>query len=363
MSAAGDNWLRHFDPTLPLARARALPACWYTDPAVYADERTHLFSREWLVAGRSELVSAPGSFLTFEAAGRPIVVVRDQAGVLRAFDNVCRHRAAIVMTDPCGAATRLRCRYHGWTYDLAGRLRGTPELDGTQDFDRDQHGLNELRSEVWGPWVAVHAGAPSRSFAESLHPLPDRASNALFGLQFFRRTEYTLRCNWKVYVDNYLDGGYHVNTVHPELADMLDYSQYRIETFDKTSVQSSPLTTGAGSVRSGRAQYWYVFPNFMINIYDGVMDTNTVLPVDASTCRVIFDYYFANEGPAADPEYRESSIRVADQVQLEDISICESVQRGLTSGAYRPGPYSVRREAAAFQFHCLLAQKMAGFSN
>src|SRR5262245_13320181 len=115
-----------FDPRRPLERAQTIPASWYRHPAIYELERQAVFGNTWQVAGRAALVEQPGSFFTTVVAGEPILVVRDEAGVLRGFFNVCRHRAAPVATAECGTATRLRCRYHGWTYDLAGRLRGTP---------------------------------------------------------------------------------------------------------------------------------------------------------------------------------------------------------------------------------------------
>src|SRR5262249_13570119 len=161
---------------------------------------------------------------------------RDEAGVLRAFSNVCRHRAALVATEPCGKASRLRCRYHGWTYDLVGRLRGAPEFDGVADFRREDHGLRPLAADVWGPWVWVHAGNLP-PLADFLAPLPERIGPALGGLRWAARREYDLACNWKVYVDNYLDGGYHVHTIHPDLAGLLDYAHYRTEVYEWTSVQ------------------------------------------------------------------------------------------------------------------------------
>src|SRR5262249_35043195 len=141
-------------------------------------------------------------------------------------------------------------------------------------------------------------------------------------------------------------------TVHPGLAGMLDYSQYRTETFAHSSVQTSPLTTASGSVRTGVAQYWYVFPNIMLNLYDGVMDTNIVLPLGPDRCRVVFEFYFAR----ADAEFRTQSIATANQIQQEDLGICEEVQRGLASGAFDTGRFSVKREAAGYHFHRMLAR-------
>lgn len=351
--------LAAFDPGLPLERARTIPASWYTSPEIAALERQRVFGMSWVVVGRADQVSTPGAFLTADIAGWPILVVRDLDETLRAFFNVCRHRAAPLLTDPCGQAAKIRCRYHGWTYDLAGRLRGTPEFAGVADFRREDNGLHELAVQTWGPLIAVHLGQPDAAFAKFIAPLPEIAEASIRDHQFVERREYILNCNWKLFVDNYLDGGYHVNTVHPELAGMLDYSQYRTETFEWTSLQSSPLTTAAGSIRTGRAQYWHVFPNLMLNLYDGVMDTNLVLPLGLDRCRVIFDFYFALAGPASEPDYRAQSIAVADRVQREDASICEDVQRGLMSGVFDAGRFSVKREIAGYHFHCLLARRIS----
>jgi choline monooxygenase len=357
--------LAAFDPDLPLERARTIPASWYFDPEVAELERRAVFGEAWHVAGRRELVDRPGAFLTAALAGEPVVAVRAADGVLRAFHNVCRHRAAMVVTEECGTATKLRCRYHGWTYDLEGRLRGTPEFDGVADFRREDQGLPGLAVDTWGPLVWVHAGASPPPLADYLDPLPARAAAAgLDRLRFAGRRAYDVACNWKVYVDNYLDGGYHINTVHPGLAGVIDYTHYRTEVFGHASVQRSPLKPAGpgdavGAVRAGaEAQYWWVYPNFMLNLYDGLADTNLVVPLGPERCRVVFDFYFADtEGPAAERFIRES-IAVADQVQQEDVGICEEVQRGLRSRSYDTGRFSVRREAAGYHFHQLLGRRL-----
>lgn len=360
------NLLDAFDPDLPLDRARTIPGSWYADPEVYALERRAVFGDSWLAAALVQDVAEPGSFATAEIAGEPILVVRDGEGALRAFYNVCRHRAAPLLTQPSGKATRLRCRYHGWTYDLAGRLRGTPEFDGVADFCREDQGLVGLAVATWGPYVWVHAGQPP-PLEKFLSPLPERtAGRGVESLRWVRRQVYDLACNWKVYVDNYLDGGYHVNTVHPGLAGVLDYSRYRTEIAGLTSVQVSPLkppekatdAAVAGVRTGGEAQYWWVFPNFMLNLYEGVMDTNLVLPLGPDRCRVVFDFSFARtEGDGAE-RYMRESMEVAHQIQLEDMGICEEVQRGLGSRSYDTGRFSVRREAAGYHFHQLLARKL-----
>jgi choline monooxygenase len=177
------------------------------------------------------------------------------------------------------------------------------------------------------------------------------------------RREYELACNWKVFVDNYLDGGYHVNTVHPGLAGVLDYKHYRTEIHSFTSVQMSPLKpSGPGEVadvrRGETAQYWWAFPSFMLNLYEGVMDTNLVLPLGPERCRVLFDFWFADTEGVAAEKYVQESMAVAHQVQLEDAGICEEVQRGLGSRSFDTGRFSVRREGGGYHFHQLLARHL-----
>jgi choline monooxygenase len=356
-----------FDAELPLERARSIPACWYTDADVYAAERRHVFGNTWLVAGRVDQLAGPGSYFTTEIAGEPILVLRDAEGTPRAFYNVCRHRAARVMTASAGMATKLRCPYHGWTYDLAGRLRGTPEWDGVADFCREDNGLRPLAVALWGPFVWVHAEPVTLPLAEFLAPLPERTAGlGLETLRWVERREYELACNWKVFVDNYLDGGYHINSVHPGLAGILDYSQYETEIAGFTCIQSSPLRPvetrrddgSVGKVRSGRAYYCWVFPNVMFNIYDGLMDTNLVLPLGPDRCRVVFDFYFARTEGDERKKYIAESIAVAHQIQLEDGGICEDVQRGLGSRSYDTARFSVRREGAEYHFNRLLAERL-----
>src|SRR5262245_48564145 len=304
MSGTLDALLKQFDAALPLERAHTIPSSWYFDPGLYALECQRVFGSNWLLAGRADQVCNPGDFLTIEIAGEPILVVRDDQGTLRAFHNVCRHRAAQVINQPEGHATKLRCRYHGWTYDLRGQLRGTPEFDGVEDFCKESEGLVPMTVATHGLFVFVHPGRAEQSLTEYLAPFPERTAGMnLGGLKFAGRREYELACNWKVFVDNYQDGGYHVNTVHPGLAGALDYAHYRTENHPNASVQISPMKQSGdatvGKVRTGsHAYYWWIFPNLMINLYQGVMDTNLVLPLGPDKCRVLFDFYFENtEGP------------------------------------------------------------------
>ena len=188
--------------------------------------------------------------------------------------------------------------------------------------------------------------------------LVTNCSAGLRNLHWLERRKYTIDCNWKVFVDNYLDGGYHVPHLHKGLDSVLDYSNYTIECGQRHCLQSSPMVTtdntDVAATRTGdRALYYWIYPNFMINCYAGVMDTNLVRPISVDRTEVIFDFYFADVSEAA-RERNLASVAVGDQIQQEDLDICASVQRGLKSRVYDAGRLSVRREAGEHLFHRLL---------
>lgn len=361
MSRGITDLLAEFDPDLPLDRARTIPSTWYLDRNLYELERQAVFGRSWQMVGRREQVAEIGQFITADVAGEPLLIIRAEDGQLRGFFNVCRHRAAPIMNTPCGQTTKLRCRYHGWTYDLTGSLRGTPEFDGVNDFRKEDNSLLPVTVAEWGLFIWVFLDTAREPIESYLAPLPDWVTmrNGFAKMTWYARKEYDVQCNWKVYVDNYLDGGYHVNTVHPELAGVLDYQEYQTTTHGKTCLQSSPLVPAEGSAGKTRtgdlAAYWWVFPNFMLNLYGGVMDTNLVLPIGPNKCRVVFDFYFSE---SIDDSLKQESIAVADKVQAEDVGICEEVQRGLASHAFSTGRFSVKRENAGYYFHQLLARQL-----
>jgi choline monooxygenase len=357
-----DEILDLYDPSAALDSAWTIPAPWYVDPRVLDLELKTTFARSWQLVGREDQVREPGQYVTGELAGEPILVVRGNDGVLRGFFNVCRHHAAAVMEAPEGKANVLRCPYHGWTYGLDGQLRGTPDFGGVCNFDRASTGLVPLQADIWENWVFVKLdeGGPSlteflgEDLVAQIRPL------GLAGLHFMERRHYTFDCNWKVFVDNYLDGGYHIPYLHKGLDSVLDYSKYEIENGERHCLQSSPVVTeGAepetGAVRTGeRALYYWIYPNFMINWYEGVMDTNLVIPHGVDRTEVIFDFYFPDVVSEAGRERNRASIDVGQRIQDEDTAICKSVQRGLTSRAYVAGRLSVRREAGEHLFHRLL---------
>jgi choline monooxygenase len=345
----------------PLAEASTPPSSWYTDPRIFDLEERTVFSRSWQFAGRAGPLAEPGRYITCEIAGEPIAIVSGNDAVLRGFYNVCRHHAATVLARQEGKAQNLRCPYHGWTYDLEGKLVLTPEFADVANFDRASNGLVPVQLAAWQGWVFVKLAVGEPGIEDYLDSdLLERFERLnLEQLRWFERRHYSLNCNWKVFVDNYLDGGYHVPHIHRGLNSVLDPAGYKVETGARYCLQSSPISTAKGekqaaSVRKGdQALYYWIYPNFMINIYEGVMDTNLVIPLAVDRTEVIFDYYFADVSESA-RERNVASIAVSEQIQAEDAAICESVQRGLKSRVYSTGRLSVRREAGEHLFHRLL---------
>jgi choline monooxygenase len=353
--------LASYDDKAAVQDASTIPGTWYVDARIAELEDQSVFGRTWQMVGRVDLVEKPGQFVTANVAGEPIVVVRGNDGVLRGFYNVCRHHAAAVITEACGQASILHCPYHGWNYGLDGSLKGMPEFDGVRNFDRQQNGLVPVKAETWEKFVFVNLDPQAAPLSDFLRGLVNRvAPLGVSKLSYFDSRTYDIACNWKVFVDNFLDGGYHVPHLHKGLSSVLDYKAYTIENEDRYCLQSSPMVAGTedaatASTRQGdRAWYFWQYPNLMINCYEGYMDTNLVLPVDVDHCRVIFDFYFGDISEAR-REYNDQSVAVGARVQDEDLGICEAVQRGLKSRAYGAGRLSVRREAGEHLFHRLLA--------
>lgn len=337
----------------PLPRAETIPSRWYTDERMGPFERAAVFRPAWQVVGHVSQLTETGRTLRATVADEPVVVVRGADGALRAFYNVCRHRGGpLVTADDGGPCRVLQCQYHGWTYTLDGRLRGVPRFDRTELFDRDDHALVPVAVEVWEGlvWVCV-APETAPPLAGALAGIAERLAPQNLGrLRFHDRVAYRVACDWKVYVDNYLEG-YHLPLVHPELCKTLDVGAYVTETFGQTSLQHSPIRDAGAAYGDGEALYGFVFPNVMLNVLPGRLQTNVVLPDGPGHCRVLFDYFFADD---VDAGRIAADLSFSDAVQQEDVAICEHVQRGLASRGYDRGRFSVEAEAGVHHFQALL---------
>ncbi len=357
------DMLAGFDASIPIERALTPPASWYTAKEIWELERRAVFANAWHPAARIAQLDAPGTYVSGCHVGEPWVITRDEADHFAALSNTCRHKGREVVMDS-GRADQLVCGYHAWAYGLDGRLRSAPKMAGVEAFDREAMSLPKLALDRWGPWAFINHRRDAPPMAKRLAALDQALRRTHWErLQFIDRKSWTIECNWKVYVDNYLDGGYHIPHMHPSLDAQLDMASYRTEVFEQFSIQSSDAaaapdarTAVDAKARIGDgAIYAWIYPNFMLNRYGPCLDSNLVIPLGPDRCRVEYEFYFLDTDGAEARAFVEQSIEQADVTQREDIAICESVQRGLHSMHYESGRYAPRLEVGEHHFHRLLA--------
>ncbi|HWC16001.1 MAG TPA: aromatic ring-hydroxylating dioxygenase subunit alpha [Terriglobales bacterium] len=352
-ASVGDSW--------------TLPAEVYLDAALLDREKQDLLGKTWQIVGRRDQVANSGDYFTAQLVGEPLLIVRGSDGVLRGFYNVCRHRAG-PPAEGCGSRKVFRCGYHGWTYSLDGRLLNAPEMDGTANFDHSQFGLQPVPIGEWGAWVFVNLDERAQGLISSLRQLSQQTEKyELAKLKLAERRDYVMNCNWKVYVDNYLEG-YHLPSVHPSLNRELDYGQYVTETFEFHSRQASPIRGPENekdvqrrytqAVGDEEAEYFWIFPNWMLNCYPDNVSLNIVLPLGVERCVAIFEWYFPEN--VLGTEAPTQTIRFSDEIQLEDGHICEVVHQNLKSRSYTRGRFSARQEKGVHHFHRLYAKWLGG---
>lgn len=333
------------------------PASFYTDPVRLQHEQRDVFARSWQIVGRVDQLKQPGDYFTTQLGEDPLLFVND-GGTIRGFFNVCRHRAGPIAYG-CGHAQRLVCRYHGWTYELSGQLLRTTEMEGAEDFDPSRIRLQPVAVHRFGPLLFAALDPTTPPFDEFYPGVSEHCTPlGLEKMGYVAMRDFPVNANWKVYVDNYLEG-YHIPLVHPALNREIDYRQYITELGPRHVLQYAPIRTNTATHYRGdgnaQAFYYWLFPNVMLNVYEGQLQTNVVIPVDANRAIVRFEWFSFE--PLPDPKTNERWLELArfsEEIQAEDATICEAVQTNIRSRAYVPGPYSPKREAGVKLFHTLM---------
>lgn len=361
MDLPADN----FQVNPEIAHAWTLPSVLYRDPQIFADEAQKIFSRTWQVVGHANQVKSPGDFFTTELLHEPLLVVRGADNRLRGFYNVCRHRAGPPATG-CGSRKLFRCGYHGWTYDLDGSLISATEIAGVEGFRAEDFALVPVRTEEWFNLIFVNLDPQAPPLLQGLENLPLQTAKFPFAqMKLFERRTYDMECNWKTYIDNYLEG-YHLPSVHPSLNRELDYNAYTVEPYGRYVRQFSPIRgaqPGDSTTRRYQesrddltADYFWIFPNWMLNCYPDNVSLNIILPVEPERTLAIFEWYLPerDHNSAA----AKASVEFSGQIQIEDMAICETVQRNLRSRSYSRGRYSATQEKGLHAFHRMYAGMM-----
>ncbi|MBK7993807.1 MAG: aromatic ring-hydroxylating dioxygenase subunit alpha [Blastocatellia bacterium] len=358
MSIKLESEINKFDSNVAIEAADTPPSSWYLDPQFFELDKKVLISY-WQFVASLDQFSETGSYLSGSFCGEPYFIVKTETGDLKAFFNVCRHHAAELLHGE-GCTKDIVCPYHAWNYSLDGQLKKAPQMAGVKNFSREKLSLSEIPLKIWNKFVLLDFSGNAKPLDDDLNRFDQRLVEAQTNeLKFIGRRVYEIKCNWKVYIDNYLDGGYHVDHLHKGLAGQLKMDDYKVENYKTWTLQScaaSPNPTQNSNIdfkeRIGKeALYAWIYPNFMINRYGNIMDTNWIVPLAPDHCLTIFDYYFL---PDTSEDFITASIKASEQVQIEDVSICESVQRGLSSKSYTTGRYAPTLEGGAYLLHQLL---------
>ncbi len=353
----------------PTPSGLALEPHLYTDPAVLEAEQELIFERTWQLAGHVGSLPRAGSYITSRAGTQPVLVVRDEHGELRAYRNICRHRASRLLSGSGQCKAAIRCRYHGWTYRLDGSLIGVPEgMAFGEKLDKSRLGLMPVRVEVMCGLIFVNLDPDATPLAELVGDLPQRlAPYRIETLEQFAPGEGTQPANWKVVVDNYIEG-YHIPIAHPGLMRMLDYKHYDVEVHEHWVWFDAPLRSKPSSNWLERAyaqmvtpmpglpdedrrvwRYAYIYPNTAIDLYPDQLDTWQLIPdgvertSDVSMC-------FRPAGSSPRTRFVQwANHRLNKLVLDEDVDLVDNVQQGLATRGYTCGPLS-RREAGVAWF-------------
>ena len=314
------------------------------EDALKAD-RAQILRRTWQFIGHETMVPNPGDYLAEEIGGAPVVLVRKAEGDLAAFHNVCRHRAGALVADGvgnCGEA--FTCRYHGWRYALDGRLRSAVDFGNAPGFDPRHYGLYPVRVETWRGLVFVNLDSAATPLADALGPL---CAAALPPFPLVERRSHSLACNWKAYVENYLEG-YHLPVVHPEFDADVVVADYKVTIEGQVIFHAAPPRDA--SVYAGT--WAWLWPNLAINTYRHGYMIERMTAVGPAETRLDYFYFF---DPLRTAELSEM-FKVSDLVTAQDKQVCEEVQRNLRTGIYRGGVLSPKHEQGVAWFQARVAQ-------
>jgi Rieske 2Fe-2S family protein len=364
--------------------APSLESRYYVDPAIYARERERFFYAKWLCAGRVEEWAEPGEYALRDVAGESILVVRDKAGAIHAFYNVCRHRGTVLCETSTGRFPKhgITCPYHAWTYGFDGRLQGTPYMVRVPDFQKPDFPLYPVHVAVWGGFVWLNLAKdppPLRAELGSLWTHFERYD--LESLRRAHRLEYDVRCNWKLLVENFGEC-YHCPTIHPELNRGTPYlggGSARIEgesawrggawmdladgfaTLTIRGEARRPTFAGIAPEDARRVYYNTIYPGMFLSLHPDYVLTHTLWPAGVDRTRIVCEWLFAPEAMAAPGFDPGDAVEFWDVTNRQDWHVCELAQRGNRSRAHVQGVH-VGQEAGPQYFNRFYLRAMGDAS-
>jgi choline monooxygenase len=321
------------------------PAAWYRDPALWPIERTQIFGKSWQFLTHESALPEAGSWAAATIAGYPILILRDGLGELKGFHNVCRHRAGPLTKGESGRCEggAITCQYHGWRYAFDGRLRSARDFGPALGFDPREFSLFPVRIATWRGLIFVALDREIAPLSDWIAPVERWIGGADWSnLRISLRRRHELVCNWKTYVENYLEG-YHLPVLHPGLNAEVDAARYTVRVEGRVVFQDAP-TRSADTVYNG--SFAWLWPNIAINLYSEGLMIESMVPVGHGATRL--DYLYLTPQGVPVPA---QTLALSDAVTAEDKWIVERVQENLNAGLYDTGRLSPRHESgvAAFQ--------------
>ena len=352
-SASFLSALEGFDPKIPVEEAFTPPNSWYSSQEFYEKEIEKVWKKNWVCVDNFLNFKEPGDYKTGKVANQPYIIMQSQ-NAIKTFYNVCLHHGSVIENKEEGKCEHLQCPYHGWTYNLDGQLIKCASMKGIKNFKLRENKLKEINSFNYGNLCFLNFDQKSNMEEiklvmgnfEKAHL--DRQFDPKFNnMNFVMNKNYMINCNWKIFVDNWLDGGYHVPILHKNLNQEIEMKQYLIKNFPKLNIQEAP----AQSERLGsHAVYSFIYPNTMIARYGPWLDISLIHPLAVDKCKVTMKWFISNE-KKDDQKFIEESLKSSYGVQEEDVYISELVMQGVKSDGYCKGRYSPLKESGMHCFH------------
>ncbi|MFZ9034949.1 MAG: aromatic ring-hydroxylating oxygenase subunit alpha [Francisellaceae bacterium] len=369
----------------PIHEANGMPNEFYVSKDYFNFERDYLFSRNWTCVGFCADMPESGSVKPLEFMGLPLLLVCDREGQIKVFHNVCSHRGMKLVSKEQKIQGAIRCPYHSWTYDLDGRLKGTPHIGGigkhkADGFQCDKHGLKSIRSAIWMGMVFIDLSGEASDFSDAVAPLSMRWQDFIGedGLNKIRLcdesdTELNVNCNWKLAVENYCEA-YHLPWIHPDLN---SYSQLE----DHYTISFAEAFSGQGSLfynlsavsgidlpsfsswpqdKLSHAEYIALFPNVLLGIHKDHVIAVVITPLDVEHSIERLKIFYVGE-EALDKRHEKSRQMVAEswrRVFMEDMVAVEGMQKGRRSSGFKGGVFSPEMDQATHYFQKWLATQI-----
>jgi len=344
---------------LPIEESETIPSEWYFKKDIFNVEKKYIFSKSWHLVGSESRIPDVGNTFIAEILNQSIILVRQKDNTIKAFYNVCQHRGGPILREDCSVKT-FQCKYHGWRYNINGSLNSTREFNGVKNFNDEDYKLKSINLKFFLGLIFINFSKDLNSLELKIQEIKKLISPIdLSKYKYHSRVSYNIKCNWKTYIDNYLEG-YHIPFVHPKLNKLIDYKLYTTELYDSYSLQWVPIDPDLSPYQknkqsTNKAFYLTIFPNILLNIAPGRLQTNIIDPISENTCVVHFDYYFEN----LNEESLKNDFDFSEEIQQEDIQICQEVQKGLESNGYDKGRISVKSEKGLHHFQSILKRYLS----